>query len=184
VLLVGFGLPEANSPNNRTNANPESVAREPAAPRFTLPPPVGPSEVEPQDRGSYFIGNTIANLRGLDPAFCGRTLTWVDGRRTVPGQSQAVRPPQPPQAGANPQPYGVAVKDPRVEVWLLKADGTQILPVSYKCDPGPSGAARSDRVFEVSYTYPVADGAMAVAAAIRVRDDFFIEKLQRLATAQ
>jgi Ca-activated chloride channel family protein len=35
------------------------------------------------DRGAAFIGNTIANLRGLDPAFGARTLTLVDGRRVV-----------------------------------------------------------------------------------------------------
>jgi hypothetical protein len=36
------------------------------------------------DRGSFFIGDTIANLRGMDPSFGGRTLTLVDGRRVVP----------------------------------------------------------------------------------------------------
>jgi outer membrane receptor protein involved in Fe transport len=41
------------------------------------------------DRGSFFIGNTIANLRGMDPAFGSRTLTLVDGRRVVSSSSQA-----------------------------------------------------------------------------------------------
>jgi outer membrane receptor protein involved in Fe transport len=41
------------------------------------------------DRGSLFIGNTIANLRGMDPAFGTRTLTLIDGRRTVSSSSQA-----------------------------------------------------------------------------------------------
>ncbi|MDQ2640188.1 MAG: TonB-dependent receptor [Pseudomonadota bacterium] len=41
------------------------------------------------DRGSFFIGNTIANLRGMDPSFGTRTLTLVDGRRTVSSSSQA-----------------------------------------------------------------------------------------------
>jgi outer membrane receptor protein involved in Fe transport len=41
------------------------------------------------DRGSYFIGNTIANLRGLDPTFGSRTLTMVDGRRVVSTSNQA-----------------------------------------------------------------------------------------------
>lgn len=36
-----------------------------------------------QDRSSFFIGETIANLRGLDPTFGVRTLTLVDGRRVV-----------------------------------------------------------------------------------------------------
>jgi outer membrane receptor protein involved in Fe transport len=41
------------------------------------------------DRGSFFVGQTIANLRGLDPAFGTRTLTLVDGRRVVSSSSQA-----------------------------------------------------------------------------------------------
>jgi outer membrane receptor protein involved in Fe transport len=40
------------------------------------------------NRGQYFIGNTIANLRGLDPAFGSRTLTLVDGRRMVSSSTQ------------------------------------------------------------------------------------------------
>src|SRR5690606_28667023 len=38
---------------------------------------------------SFFIGNTIANLRGLDPAFGSRTLTLVDGRRVPSTSNQA-----------------------------------------------------------------------------------------------
>jgi outer membrane receptor protein involved in Fe transport len=41
------------------------------------------------DRGSFFIGNTVANLRGMDPAFGTRTLTLVDGRRMVSTSNQA-----------------------------------------------------------------------------------------------
>jgi outer membrane receptor protein involved in Fe transport len=41
------------------------------------------------DRGSFFIGNTIANLRGMDPTFGTRTLTLVDGRRVVSTSNQA-----------------------------------------------------------------------------------------------
>src|SRR5690606_25638427 len=40
------------------------------------------------DRDASFIGNTIANLRGLDPAFASRTLTLVDGRRVVSSASR------------------------------------------------------------------------------------------------
>jgi outer membrane receptor protein involved in Fe transport len=41
------------------------------------------------DRGSFFIGNTVANLRGMDPTFGTRTLTLIDGRRQVSSSSQA-----------------------------------------------------------------------------------------------
>jgi outer membrane receptor protein involved in Fe transport len=45
--------------------------------------------MEQLDRDSYFIGNTIANLRGMDPTFGSRTLTMVDGRRVVSTSNQA-----------------------------------------------------------------------------------------------
>ncbi|MFO7324180.1 MAG: TonB-dependent receptor [Pseudomonadota bacterium] len=44
---------------------------------------------EMSGRGSFFIGNTIANLRGLDPMFGSRTLTLIDGRRVVSTSNQA-----------------------------------------------------------------------------------------------
>ncbi len=40
-------------------------------------------------RNSFFIGNTIANLRGMDPTFGTRTLTLIDGRRVVSTSNQA-----------------------------------------------------------------------------------------------
>jgi len=49
----------------------------------------GGGGMEGLDRGSFFIGNTIADLRGLDPTFGSRTLTLIDGRRTVSTSNQA-----------------------------------------------------------------------------------------------
>jgi hypothetical protein len=49
----------------------------------------GGSGMDTLDRSSFFIGNTIANLRGMDPAFGTRTLTLVDGRRMVSTSNQA-----------------------------------------------------------------------------------------------
>jgi outer membrane receptor protein involved in Fe transport len=49
----------------------------------------GGAGVENMDRSSFFVGNTIANLRGMDPAFGSRTLTLVDGRRMVSTSNQA-----------------------------------------------------------------------------------------------
>ncbi len=49
----------------------------------------GGGGMEGLDRGSFFIGNTVANLRGLDPTFGSRTLTLIDGRRTVSTSNQA-----------------------------------------------------------------------------------------------
>jgi len=49
----------------------------------------GGGGMDVMDRGSYFIGATIPNLRGLDPTFGSRTLTLVDGRRVASTSNQA-----------------------------------------------------------------------------------------------
>jgi Ca-activated chloride channel family protein len=69
-------------PQNTSTYNPALVAAQ------TAPgaPPVGGAA---RDRADYFVGNTIANLRGMDPAFGTRTLTLVDGRRVVSASNQA-----------------------------------------------------------------------------------------------
>lgn len=140
-------------------------------PATAAPPVPAPSDNgSAAERPSFFIGNTIANLRGVDPWIpCGRTLTLIDGRNGPPRNV----PPQPDPLN---QPYPPKVKEGRVEVWLLKADGTQILPLTYSCDAG-SVVERKPFV-EVSYAFPVAAGDQAVAAAIRIDEAFYIERLQ------
>jgi hypothetical protein len=53
------------------------------------PAPAAPPAGGAPDRSNFFIGNTAANLRGLDPAFGERTLTLVDGRRVVSTSNEA-----------------------------------------------------------------------------------------------
>jgi hypothetical protein len=131
--------------------------------------PQGP--VQNIDRGSFFIGNTIANLRGTDPWIaCGRTLTLIEGRRMLGEQ-----PRPPPIPAPVDQSYPPKAKESRVEVWLLTGDGTQILPQTYSCIGGePYPPVPS---VEISYRFSAADSAQAMAAAIRIDDDYFIEKL-------
>ena len=163
----------------------ERAAANPATPVPTrqLPRPAPPRDgvlgIAPDDgRGSLFIGNTIANLRGLDPVLsCGRVLTLVSGRRTD-GPST----PTPPEPSYINQPYPARYVDRRVEVWLLKANGTQILPATYSCDAGRRGAPTPPPV-EITYEFPLAEGAQAVAVAVRIGDNFYIEKLQPQAPA-
>lgn len=49
----------------------------------------GAAGMESLDRSAFFIGNNVANLRGLDPVFGSRTLTLVDGRRMPSTSNQA-----------------------------------------------------------------------------------------------
>lgn len=123
---------------------------------------------------AFFISQTIANLRGRDPWIqCGRTLTLVEGRRAADGQP--VARPDPTLAYLN-QPYPPTFKERRVDTWLLKADGTQILPTTYSC----AMTIASREPVRISYRFSIAAGEHAVAAAIRIDDDYFIEKLQPL----
>lgn len=168
----------------------------PAPPRAVAPPRVPATPASPMgdssaDRNSYFLGNTIANLRGLDPVIGCRTLTLVDGRRVVGGQ-----PGPPPQSvpSVTPYPYGIvqsyppAIKHPRIEVWLLRGDGTQVVPEAYTCTLLPASPDASTSSLSVSrykseeftYRYSIEDGMQAIAAAISIDNDFYIEKLQPL----
>lgn len=143
-----------------------------ASPQLAAPPGT-------PERASYFIGNTIANLRDLDPAFCGRTLTLVDGRRgQVVQHSNVALPPGALPIAATPP----GMRDRRVEVWLLKAGGAQLQPDSYVCEAG-SRTSRERNDVSVSYGYVIPDDAQPVAASIRIGDAFYIEKLQPLASA-
>jgi hypothetical protein len=144
-------------------------------------PAITGGEIQRTERGSFFIGNSVASLRGLDPAFGCRTLTLVAGRRVVSGQQPAPASAAAPAAAPSPdtmnQPYPPKLKDPRVDVWLLKADGTQILPATYSCDLRRPGPDMSRPHAEISYEFPLANTAQAVAAAIRIEDRYFIQKL-------
>jgi hypothetical protein len=170
--------PRASTPASQIDSQP------PPAPQNVpgMPTPNMVGDVSP-DRSSFFIGNSIANLRGLDPTFGCRTLTLVDGRRAV-GQPQTSSAPPVPLV----QSYPPKFKHRRIEVWLLKADGTQILPAAYTCvpvpavqgDPSSPPSASRGRSEEFSYRYSIADSTQAVAAAIRIDNDFYIEKLQPL----
>jgi len=180
VLQVVVAPSQVTTARAQATADPTApvAAQERPQPFGMLPPPTisiagaGPG----QDRGSFFIGNTIASLRGLDPTFCGRVLTLVRDARSAGGQPT----PTPPIPLSVNQPYPPRIRDGRVEVWLLKADGTQILPATYSCDKGPRAAPTESPPVEITYEFPLASGEQAVAAAIRIGENYYIEKLQPL----
>ncbi len=110
------------------------------------------------------------------------TLQLVLGRATLPrgpgafeqvGQRIASRSAKPP-AGEQPP------KLPETNVWLLRADGTQIFPISTSTLPPPEKCTLRCIAVEVLYRFSIADAEQAIAAAVRIGDDFYIEKLQPL----
>lgn len=67
---------------------------------------------------------------------------------------------------------------PRVQVWLLKADGGLIAPTQ-RVEPDQKGI-RQPYGAEVLFAFPLSADKEAVAAAIRVDDAFYIEPLSSL----
>ena len=64
---------------------------------------------------------------------------------------------------------------PRVQVWLLKADGSLIAPTQ-RAEPGKSTYGQP----EVLFAFPLSADREAVATAIRVDEAFYIEPLSSL----
>jgi hypothetical protein len=151
-----------------------------------------------------FIGNTIACLRGLDPSFGASPSA-----STTPPQGQSSRSPPfsvadalnrlVPQNVATYMPFVVADTDlnlpgstqtvqrrPKVvQVWLLRADGAQILPSARSDGLSKEDLCRARRdprtgmsEDEITYTFPVAGNEQAVALAIQIDEGFYIEKLR------
>jgi hypothetical protein len=119
--------------------------------------PPAPTDAE---RTSFFIGNTMENLRGL-------TLWWPCGARTI-----GARLPNGPTGKV--QQFE---QDNRITVWLLKADGTQIMPTTYNCSEGSS-------TVDVEYHFTIPERERPVAAAVRIDKEFFIEQIQSPAQAR
>jgi hypothetical protein len=133
----------------------------------------------PLYRGSFFIGNNIENSRNVDPVF-GRTLTLIDGRRMA--QQPASPAASASEAKAPAQALQPAI--PEFQVWLLKANGTQVLPSWRSPAPLPQSCGGRCIAGEVLYRFPLAEGAEAVAAVVRIGEEYFLDKLQPLEQIQ
>jgi hypothetical protein len=67
-----------------------------------------------------------------------------------------------------------------VKVWLLTANGSQILATNVS-RPDPEKFGLRTIAAEYSYSFPRWVNGQAVAAAVQIGDDYYIEKLQKLA---
>src|SRR5690606_38570160 len=98
--------------------------------------------------------SAIAELRG--------TTIWAPcGKRTVGARL----------ADRSAQTITVSERDSRVTVWLLKADGTQILLVGYSC-------VADGATVDLQYIFSTPDGDLAAAAAVRIDNEYHIESVQ------
>ena len=158
-----------------------------AAPRsntmaIVQPVPVPAPRPDPgaaTNRASFFIGNTIANLRGLDPSFGCRTLTLIDGRRVNQGNATAATRESPPPPPPVPRPTATGlVGIPQMQVWLLNRDGTIVMPQrklqadGKYCDTG------------IVYGFESAAAGDAMAVAFTDGEHYYVQKLQPFADEQ
>lgn len=91
------------------------------------------------------------------------SLGPMDGRRKVPS------------AGPEPSPLA------QIKVWLLRADGSLIQPRRTEL-PNPAIAGPRTRAMDATYVFPEAAGTEAVAVAMQVDGEFYIEKLESFGT--
>jgi hypothetical protein len=76
------------------------------------------------------------------------------------------------------------VSVPGIQVWLLRADGTQIAPVAVAMEISNAYGCRINcPVSGKQYRFPLLDGAQAAAIAISVDEVYYIEKLHSLEPA-
>jgi hypothetical protein len=110
---------------------------------------------------------------GVGAPFGSRALELADGRRMVATFRTNPADVQPPEKL-------------ETRVWLLRADGTQILPAVPSTNPSVDSCSKNFRCIavDVLYRFSIADATAAVAIAIGIGDEFYIEKLQPLESPQ
>jgi hypothetical protein len=68
-------------------------------------------------------------------------------------------------------------QQPRIQAWLLKADGTIIAPFANSPTKFPQTKGKTAWIGDITYSYPLSAGSEAVAAAISIDDEYYIEQL-------
>jgi hypothetical protein len=69
----------------------------------------------------------------------------------------------------------------RVQVWLLKADGTQVFSAHGSPPPTPKELNGVRTIsYSLNYSFPLAESREAVAMVVRINDEFYIDKLTPL----
>ena len=80
-----------------------------------------------------------------------------------------------PAVDAQRKPVSAAT-NPSIQAWLLKADGT-VIPASRR-SVSISGQTQGNPPDEVLYSIPLPAGREAVAVALMIDNDYYIEQLQ------
>lgn len=86
---------------------------------------------------------------------------------------------------AEKQDPSIATQGMNVQMWLLKADGTAILPLWRSTDPAPPKPSTAKKTTlatppmrDVVFRFPLSAGNEAVAAAVRIGDLFVVDQIE------
>jgi Ca-activated chloride channel family protein len=120
-------------------------------------PPAPPAPPPGVDRSAFFIGNTVADLRGLDPTFGTRTLTLIDGRRV----NSTVNPADGDKFSAFAvNPVKRTVDEPE-STFSIDVDTSSYSYVRRQLNagvlPSPSAVRTEEMINYFNYDWPAAD---------------------------
>jgi hypothetical protein len=78
----------------------------------------------------------------------------------------------------------VAAQGKNVQMWLLRADGTVILPLWRSIDPAAPAPSSTQKPItaaplrDVIFRFPLSAGKEAVAAALQIGDSFVVDRIE------
>ncbi|MEO8314063.1 MAG: hypothetical protein ABI645_04635 [Pseudomonadota bacterium] len=128
------------------------------------------------------LAQELANVRAS-----GKVMTALWTARGDSYTLQLVFPYQfvPPKSQTTRFAFSETALDPaqvaRVQVWLLKADGTQVFSAHGSPPPGPKGVNDSRTIsYSINYSFPLEASKEAVAAVVQINDNFYIDRLKPL----
>ena len=82
------------------------------------------------------------------------------------------------------QDPSVKAQGANVQMWLLRGDGTVILPLWRSIDPAPAAPSSTKKpptgtpLRDVIFRFPLSAGKEAVAAALQIGDTFVVDRIE------
>jgi hypothetical protein len=127
------------------------------------------------------LAQDLANLRASGKVMAALWTARPDGYTLQLVFPYRFKPP----SGTEVAVAGGDALDPaqvaRVQVWLLKTDGSQVFPAHGSPAPRPPERNGVRTIsYSLTYRFPLAGGSEAVALAVRINEDFYVDQLMPL----
>ena len=129
--------------------------------------------------GSYTLQLVMPVVLPARNSMSKPALRNTEAATLEPVDVRGVRIKAPVTSQATGIPGLTAAPLPQLQVWLLGPNGAEILP-SMRGGPFPAVCNLRCQAQDLLFRFSIPDGQQAVAAAIRVGDEFYIEKLHSL----